>query len=74
MDKLQLAGLQIGRVFNFRSGHLHAAHLWCFQVKLPNLRLKTWPKQLLGYLLLDIALPEYTLVAERKHQSKKAVG
>jgi len=23
----------------------------------PNLELKTWPKQLLGYLPLDIALP-----------------
>jgi len=41
MDKLQLAGQILGRVYNFRSGHLHAVHLWCFQVKLPNLRLKT---------------------------------
>jgi hypothetical protein len=46
-----------GRVFNFRSGHLHAVHLWCYQVKLPNLKLKTWPRQLLGSLLLDSALP-----------------
>ncbi len=58
MDKLQLAGRNLGRVFNFRSGHLHAAHLQCFQVKLPNLRLKTQPKQLLGSLLLDITLSE----------------
>jgi hypothetical protein len=27
------------RVFNFRSGHFHAAHLWSFTVKLPNLNL-----------------------------------
>jgi hypothetical protein len=26
--------------------------------KQPNLELKTWPKQLLGYLPLDIALPD----------------
>ncbi len=43
-----------GQVFKFRSGHLNAAHLWCYQVKLPNLKLKTQPKQLLGYLLSDI--------------------
>jgi hypothetical protein len=30
MDKLQLAGQDLGRVFNFISGHLHAAHLWCY--------------------------------------------
>jgi hypothetical protein len=57
IDKLQLAGQNLGRVFNFRGSHLHATHLWCFHVKLLNLRLKTWPKQLLGYLPLDIALP-----------------
>ena len=28
-----------------------------FETKLPNLMLKTRPKQLLGYLPLDIALP-----------------
>jgi hypothetical protein len=27
--------------FNFRFGHLHAEHFWCYQVKLPNLELKT---------------------------------
>jgi hypothetical protein len=60
MDKLQLTGQKLGRVFNFRSSHLHATHLWCFHVKLPNLRLKSWPKQLLGSLLLEIALPDLT--------------
>jgi len=43
--------------FNFRCGHLHAAHLWCYPVKLSNFKLKTRPKQLSGYLLYDIALP-----------------
>jgi hypothetical protein len=50
------------RVFNFRSVHLHAAHLWCCQVKLPNLKLKTWPKQLLGSLPLDNMLPTETVL------------
>jgi hypothetical protein len=59
MDKLQLTGQNlVGRVFNFSSGHLHAADLWCYRVKLPNLNLKTWPKQRLGSLPLDIALPD----------------
>ncbi len=59
MDKLQLAGQNQGRVFNFRYGHLHAKYFWCYQVKLPNLKLKTWPKQTLGSLPLVIALPAY---------------
>ncbi len=57
MDKLQLTGQNLGRVFNFRNGRVHAVHLLCRRVKLPNLKLKTWPKQLLGYVPLDIALP-----------------
>ncbi len=39
----------------------HTAQGSSCQLKLvhgPNLELKTWPKQLLGYLLLDIALPD----------------
>ncbi len=55
--QLQLTGQNLGRVFNFRFGHLQAEHFWCYQVKLPNLKLKTRPKQLLGSLLLVIALP-----------------
>jgi hypothetical protein len=34
--------------------------LSCFETKLPNLMLKTLPKQLLGSLPLDIALPAET--------------
>ncbi len=54
--KLKLTGQNLGRVFNFTIGHLDAARLWCYRVKLPNLNLKTWPKQLLGSLSLDIVL------------------
>jgi len=31
MKKLHLTGQNLGTVFNFRSGHLHAAHSWCFK-------------------------------------------
>ncbi len=44
MDKLQLTGQNLGRVFNFRNVPLHAAHLWCCQEKLPNLMMKTRPE------------------------------
>jgi hypothetical protein len=57
MDKLKLTGQNLGRVFNFRSGRLHAATFLALSVKLPNLRMKTWPKQLLGFLMLIITLP-----------------
>jgi hypothetical protein len=57
MDKLQLTGQNLDRVFNFRSGRLHAATFLVLSVKLPNLQLKTRPKQLLGSLPLVIALP-----------------
>jgi hypothetical protein len=61
MDKLQLTGQNVGRVFNFRSDHLHAATFLVLSVKLPNLQLKTQPKQLLGSLSLVIALPAKTI-------------
>jgi hypothetical protein len=51
--KITRAGQNLGRVFNFRSGRVRAVHLLCYRVKLPSLKLKTWPKQ----LPLDIALP-----------------
>jgi hypothetical protein len=58
MDKLlQLTGQNLGQVFNFRFGHWHAEHFWCYQAKLPNLKVKTQPKQLLGSLPLVITLP-----------------
>jgi hypothetical protein len=64
MDKLQLTGQNLGRVFNFRFGHLHDEHFWCYQVKPPNLKLKTHPKQLLGSLPLVIALPDLCFISK----------
>ncbi len=55
-DKLQQTGQKQGRVFNSRRGCVHAVQLHCFETKLTNLKLKTLPKQLLGYLPLDTAL------------------
>jgi hypothetical protein len=55
--QIQLTGRNLGRVFNFRFGHLQAEHFRRCQVKLPNLKFKTRPKQLLGSLLLVITLP-----------------
>jgi len=63
MDKLQLTGQNLGRVFNFRSDHLHAATYLVSSVKLPNLQLKTQPKQLLGSLPLVITLPAPSVFA-----------
>ncbi len=63
MDKLQLTGQNLGKVFNVRGGHLPAAHLSCYQVKLPNLKLKTQPKKLLGSLPSDTALPIYQVAS-----------
>jgi hypothetical protein len=61
MDKLQLTGPNLGRVFNFSCGHLHAAACFVSSVKLPNLELKTRPKQLLGSLPLVIVLPGWVV-------------
>ncbi len=41
---------------NSRSGCLYATVLRCFEAKLASLKLKTHPKQLLGYILLNIVL------------------
>ena len=58
MDKFQLTGRALGRVFNFRSGCMHIIHLLPSVAAIqPNLELKTRPKQLLGSLPLVIALP-----------------
>jgi hypothetical protein len=54
MEKLQL---NLVRVFNSRSGRVHALQLHFSQTEQPNLKLKTRPKQLLGSLPLVIALP-----------------
>jgi len=57
MNKLLLTGLNLGRAFNSRCARAYAMHLRCYSVKLPNLKLKTRAKELLGSLPLDIALP-----------------
>jgi hypothetical protein len=48
------------KVFNFRSGHLHDTTFLVLSVKLPNLKLKTQPKQLLGSLPLVIELSAFS--------------
>ncbi len=54
MDKLKLSGQNLGRVFNSRHGRTFATRTYFTVAKLPNLKWKTWPKQLLG--LLPLAL------------------
>jgi hypothetical protein len=58
MDKLKLAGRNLGWLFNFKNGHLHVAQVWWYQPKRPNLMLETWPKELLFSLPLDVTLPD----------------
>jgi hypothetical protein len=57
MDKPQLTEQNLGRVFNSRSDWMFVMHLFSYEAKQPNLKLKTRPKQLLGYLPLAFALP-----------------
>jgi hypothetical protein len=45
----------------FSALEVAALQLLCSETKLPNLKFKTRPKQLLGYLPLDIGLPFYFL-------------
>ncbi len=60
-DNLQLTGRALGRVLNFRGGCMHTMHFLPSVAIQPNLELKIQPKQLLGSLLLVIALPAYTI-------------
>ncbi len=69
MDKLKLTGQNRGRVFNSRGGHVYAVPSCGYLSKLPNLKLKTWPKQRLGYLRLDIKLPIYLHIGENAGDS-----
>jgi hypothetical protein len=61
MDKLWLKGRNLGRVFSFTSGRVHALRLYFIETKLPNLKLKARAKQLLGSITLDISLHAYSL-------------
>jgi len=40
--------------------------LCSYKSKLSILKLKTWPQQLLGYLLLDIVLPAFVTRFQKK--------
>jgi hypothetical protein len=60
MDKLKLTGQNLGRVFNSRLGRACMGHAIVRITKQPNLKLKTWPRQLLGSLLLAFALPGWS--------------
>jgi hypothetical protein len=57
MDILQLTGPNLGRVFNSRSGCMCSMMPFCcYEAKRSHLKLKTWPKQLLGSLPLASAV------------------
>jgi hypothetical protein len=60
MDKIKLTGQNLGRVFNSRLGCACIRNVIVHITKQPNLKLKTWPKQLLGSLPLAFVLPEQT--------------
>ncbi len=57
MGKLKSAEPNLGRVFNSRCRHASTQFSTFTSPKQPILQLKTRPKQLLGSLLLDFALP-----------------
>ncbi len=70
MGKPQLAGQYLGRVFSSRSGCTCQKHLFCYEAKQPNLKLRTRPKQLFGSLPIAFALPSVGLVREYKLTGK----
>ncbi len=62
-------GQKLSRVINFRNGRVHAMHIFCYKVKLPNLKLAT---QSLGYLPLDIApWLQKNILWELRHVSQR---
>jgi len=65
MDKLYLTRQTLGQVFNSRSGCM-SCHALTAQYIQPNLEFKTRPKQLLGYLPLDVELPDETYLSQNK--------
>jgi len=60
MDKLKLLGL----VFNSRRVLACVRHAFTLITKQPNLKLKFWPKQFLGFLALAFTLPNYSLLSQ----------
>jgi hypothetical protein len=58
MDNLKLKGRNLSRVLNVKQARSMAPSIFCHNsAKIPNLKWKTGPKQLLGYLLLAFVLP-----------------
>jgi hypothetical protein len=55
--KLQRTGLSLGRFVHARSGCMHAVQILFSLAKLANVELKTWLKQLLGFLPLAFGIP-----------------
>jgi hypothetical protein len=62
---VQAPGQSLCRVFNFRNGCVHDVHFHCYGLKLPNLKLKTWPTQLLGSPPLENVLPKQSPTTTR---------
>jgi hypothetical protein len=51
MDKLKIKGQNLGRVFNSRYDRACVCYEMTIKAKLPNLKLRTQPNQLLGSLV-----------------------
>jgi hypothetical protein len=66
MDKLKLTGQNLGRVFHCRLGRTCIGHAIIHITKQPNLKLTTWPKQLLGSLSLVSFRTPHTDVSKYK--------
>jgi len=64
-----LSGQNQGRDFNFRHGSSVAPCIYFTTEKLPNSKLKTGSKQLLGSLLLTFALPGLRKEREKEFYS-----
>ncbi len=73
MGKLQLTEKNLGRVFNSRSGCMCVMHLNCYEAKWPDLRLKTRPKQLVGYLPLAFALSSIIILPQLTEQGDQSL-
>ncbi len=58
--------MKTGPSFYSRSVCMHALNLHCYEAKLPSLKLKTQTEQLLGSLLLDIALSVFSTLGVQK--------
>jgi hypothetical protein len=56
LGETQLTGQNPDLVFNSRSAFTYSTDFYSYEAKRTNLKLKTWPKQLLG---LEITLPNF---------------